>query len=109
MGMALGYALGAFLAGIAVAWQAHWLRVQPERAWRAQMEGFAIKLVSAALFTLILRFVPELAENVSWRAFLIAYCAPAVLVLPLSTWDLSRLISHSAATAAARGTNRRTA
>ncbi|MEO6709467.1 MAG: hypothetical protein ABI054_11280 [Planctomycetota bacterium] len=109
MGIGLGYALGAFLAGVAVAWQAHWLRVQPARATRAQMEGFVIKLVSAALFTMILRYVPALAENVSWRAFLIAYCAPAVLVLPLATWDLSRFLARNASTIAARETTRRTA
>jgi len=105
-GALLGYGLGAFLAGVAVAWQAHWLRVQPARVQRAQIEGFVIKAAAAAVFTLIVRYVPQLAETVSWRAFLLAFCAPAVLVLPLATWDLSKFLAKRAHSRAPRETRR---
>ena len=108
-GVMLGYALGAFLAGVAVAWQAHWLRVQPARAQRAQIESFAIKITAAAVFTMIVRYTPQLEASVSWRAFLMAFCAPTVLVLPLSTSDLSRLIARNASKSSPLETSRRTA
>lgn len=108
-GVVLGYALGAFLAGVAVAWQAHWLRVQPARAQRAQIEGFAIKIMAAAMFTLIVRYTPQLEASVNWRAFLMAFCAPTVLVLPLSTWDLSNFIARKASKTSPLETSRRTA
>lgn len=92
LGVFLGFLLGAGLAGLAVAWQAHCLRYRPERIARAQMEGFAIKLGSVALFAMAFRYVDPLAASVSWRTFLLAFAAAAVLVLPLSTLDLSRLI-----------------
>ena len=92
LGVFLGFLLGAGLAGLAVAWQAHCLQYRPERVTRAQMEGFAIKLGSVALFALAFRFVEPLAASVSWRSFLLAFAAAAVIVLPLSTLDLSRLI-----------------
>ena len=105
-GALLGYALGAFLSGVGVAWQAHWLRVQPGRVQRAQIESFSIKIAAAVFFTLIVREVPQLAETVSWRAFLLAFCAPAVLVLPLATWDLSKFLAKSARTGAPREARR---
>jgi hypothetical protein len=105
-GIALGYSLGAFLAGVAVAWQAHWLRVQPARVQRAQIEGFAIKIMTAALFTLVVRYTPPLAESVNWRAFLLAFCVPAVLVLPLATWDLSSLLARRELDASSRDARR---
>src|SRR5688500_7906550 len=93
VGAFMGYLLGAGLSGLAVAWQAHWLRFRPARAPQAQLEGIAIKLGAVALFALCFRFVQPLASQVSWQAFLLGYAAAAVLVLPLATWDLSKLLS----------------
>jgi len=99
LGVFLGFLLGAGLAGLAVAWQAHCLQYRPEHVTRAQMEGFAVKLGAVALFAVAFRYIEPLAASVSWRTFLLAFAAAAVLVLPLSTLDLSRLI------VAARGRN----
>ena len=93
LGVFLGFLLGAVLAGLSVAWQAHCLQYRPERVTRAQMEGFAIKLGAVALFALAFRFVEALSRSVHWQSFLLAFAAAAVLVLPLSTLDLSRLIA----------------
>jgi hypothetical protein len=101
LGIFLGFALGATLAGISVAWQAHCLRYRPEHASRAQLAGFAIKLGAAAVFAAAFRFVEPLADTVSWRSFLLAFAAAAILVLPLALLDLSRLMAEARARSAA--------
>src|SRR5687768_10810003 len=93
VGAFMGYLLGAGLSGLAVAWQAHCLRFRPARAAQAQIEGIAVKLAAVALFALCFRYVEPLASQVSWQFFLLGYAAAAVLVLPLATWDLSKLLA----------------
>ena len=106
LGTILGYSFGAFFALIAVAWQAHWLRVQPARAVRAQLEGFTFKLAAVAVFTCVFRFVEQLSQLASWQAFLLAFAAAALIVLPLAAWDLSKLIAGSSGGSTALGSRR---
>ena len=106
LGVFLGFLLGAGLAGIAVAWQAHCLQYRPERVLRAQMEGFAIKLGSVAVFAVCFRYFEPLSRSVNWQTFLFAFAAAALLVMPLSTIDLSHLIAAARARRAAPDTRR---
>ncbi len=106
LGTVLGYSLGAFLAFVAVAWQAHWLRVRSERVTRAQIEGFAIKFGALVLFAALLRFVEPLERTVSWQCFLLAYAAVTVLVLPLATWDIARMVASKTGRGSTLGTGR---
>lgn len=92
-GLLLGYCLGGLLAALGVAWQAHWLARNPARAGQAQIEAVAVKFGAALLFALLFRFVEELAQLADWQAFLLAFAAAVLLTLPLSTWDLSKLIA----------------
>ncbi len=94
-----GFTFGATLSGLSVAWQAHCMRYRPERVMRAQMEGFAIKLGALGVFALTLSMVEPVANALNWRAFLLAYAAAVVIVLPLSTLDLSRLLAQARAPA----------
>jgi hypothetical protein len=95
LGVFLGFLLGAGLAGLSVAWQAHCMRYRPERLMRSQMEGFAVKLGAVGLFALAFRYFEPLSQSVDWRTFLLAFAAAAVIVLPLSTLDLSRLLGST--------------
>lgn len=94
-GAFLGYLLGAGLGGLGVAWQAHWLRRAPARAAQAQIESILAKFAALALFALTFRYVDSLASSVDWQAFLLAFAAAVLWVLPLSIWDLSKLVTRA--------------
>lgn len=94
-GAFLGYLLGAGLGGLGVAWQAHWLRHNPARAAQAQIESILAKFAALALFALTFRYVDSLSGSVDWQAFLLAFAAAVLWVLPLSIWDLSRLVARA--------------
>lgn len=93
LGAILGFGLGAFLGFLSVSWQVHCMRYRPERLTRAHMEGFAVKLGVLGVFALAFRFIEPLAQAVNWQAFLLAFAVAVLLVLPLSTLDLSRLLA----------------
>jgi len=86
-GTVLGFLLGAALTGFGLAWQAHWLRVRPARAWRAQLEAFLAKLALLTAFALVFRYVDVVAVRVDWRAFVVAFAAAVGLLLPLGTYE----------------------
>lgn len=107
-GALLGYLLGAGLSGLGVAWQAHWLQRNAARAGQAQIEAIGAKFLAVAVFALAFRYVEPLAQSVDWQAFLLAFAAAVLLVLPLSTWDLSKLIASGRAQRAAVASRRST-
>jgi hypothetical protein len=102
-GALLGFLLGGALSLTGVLWQAHWLRVRPERALRSQLEAFLVKLAALTVFVLAFRGLPVLAERVDWRAFAVAYAAAVAWLLPIGTWENAPL-SVRARAAASRGT-----
>jgi hypothetical protein len=101
-GALLGFLLGGALSLTGVLWQAHWLRVRPQRALQAQIEAFLFKLAALTAFALAFRGLPMLAERVDWRAFAVAFAAAVAWLLPLGTWE-NAPISARARAAAPRG------
>jgi hypothetical protein len=96
-GTLLGFLLGASLTGFGLAWQAHWLRLRPARAWRAQLEAFLAKLVLLTAFALVFRYVDVVGARVDWRAFVVAFAAAVALLLPLGTYENTTLASRRVA------------
>lgn len=93
-GLLLGYGLGAALSLAGVAWQAHWLVRRAGRAGTAQIEALSIKFGAALACALAFRFVDPLASLADWQSLLLAYAGAVLVALPLSTWDLSKLLAE---------------
>lgn len=89
-GTLLGYLVGAGLAGLSFAWQRHQWRYRPERALRAQLEGFGLKLGGLVASLLVVRALD--AAHVDLRAYLLGYAAAVALSLPLLAVDASRML-----------------
>ncbi|HUR29034.1 MAG TPA: hypothetical protein VM509_12665 [Planctomycetota bacterium] len=91
-GAMLGYLLGAGSSSLSFAWQRHQWRFRPERALRANIEGFLVKVGALFCGVLVLRAVPVLDAQVDLRAFLLAYAAAVAMALPLLAIDANRLL-----------------
>jgi hypothetical protein len=105
-GALLGFLLGGALTLTGIVWQAHWMRRRAERALRAQLEAFLVKLAALAVFAVLFRSLPLLAERVDWRAFAVAFAAAVAWLLPIGTWENapSSVRARAAGAAAPRGT-----
>jgi len=89
-GVLAGFTLGAGMSGLGALYQRHQLRVRPDRVLAATAVSFLAKLVALLVGALAFRYVDAAAARADWRAFLVAFAAAVVVVLPLGVLDAVR-------------------
>ncbi|HVS18651.1 MAG TPA: hypothetical protein VMT18_08640 [Planctomycetota bacterium] len=101
-GVMLGFLLGAALCGFGIAWQSHWLRVAPKRAFQAQIEGFLVKLGALLVCAVTFRYVESLAQLADWGSFALSYGATVAALLPISTFETVTRLARATSTLSER-------
>lgn len=96
-GVLSGAVLAAGLGLLAALWLSHVARTRPGKAMQALVEGFLAVLTSMLAFTLLLRYVPAVAELLSWKGFLVAYSAVVFVPLVLGAFDGARVLTRGTA------------
>ena len=91
-GVLLGFVMGAFMAGVGIAWQAHVARTKPEQAFNAFAVSFLAKIAVVLFGALAFRFVEPAARWVDYKSFLIAFAAAATVLLVASVPDTARVL-----------------
>ena len=90
--LAAGAVAGACAGAAASLWSAARVRRtllgRAERAMRALVEGFLLKLAVLVAGAVALRWVDALAAHADWRAYALAFGASAVTVLLVSVYEL---------------------
>ena len=86
-GVLAGFTLGAGMSGLGALYQRHVLRTRPDKALAATAVSFLAKLVALVGGALAFRYVEAAAARADWRAFLVAFAAAVVIVLPLGVLD----------------------
>ncbi|MCK6446363.1 MAG: hypothetical protein L6Q99_08225 [Planctomycetes bacterium] len=95
--------IGGFVAGAAVALasglvQKRITRQKPALLVHVLGGGFVVKIFALLALTLAVRFLAPLAESFEWRAFVLAFAAAVLVLLPCTAWELLRLTQSSAPT-----------
>ena len=91
LGILLGATLGAAVALIGVLWVRHALIYRPERALRAQVEMFLVKLGAVVACAFAFRFLEPVARIADWRAVLVAYVSASLAILLAGAAMIQRL------------------
>ncbi|MCZ6597095.1 MAG: hypothetical protein O7B99_05615 [Planctomycetota bacterium] len=94
VGILGGFLLGASLSGFGIAWQLRLLRTSPRHVFRATVVTFLLKLGFLMGAALVLRFFEPLARHADWRAFLVAFAAGVLIVMPLGSLEALRLLKE---------------
>jgi hypothetical protein len=96
-GVLAGYAAGAGITGLGVLAERRVLETRPELGLQVALLAFLSKLVLLVSAAVGLRFVAPLAARMDWRAFLVAFAAAVVVLLPIGTIEAVRVLKRAGA------------
>ena len=96
MGIIGGALFGAGLGLLAYLWLRHAVQHRPERAMRANLEGFLILMGGLMLAFLSLFAIPMAGETLELKAFVLTYVAVAFIPLVLGTVECAQSLKSPA-------------
>ena len=89
-GVLAGAALGCAFSALGALYMAHTLRTQPRLAMQTFAISFLLKMVVLVIGAVAFRFLPQAAERVDHRGFMVAYAAAIAILVPLGSFDALR-------------------
>lgn len=100
MGIVTGFLAGAGVALSSAVLQKRIAARRPALLVHVLGGGFLIKIFALLALTLCVRFIAPLGAGIEWRAFMLAFAAAVLGLLPCTAWELLRLTQDRAPTRA---------
>ena len=89
-GVLSGAGLGCAFSALGAIYMAHTLRTKPSQVLHTFSISFLAKLFVLVMGAMAFRYIPQAAERVDYRGFMVAYAAVIAILVPLGSFDALR-------------------
>ncbi len=98
-GVVAGAGLGCAFSALGAIYMAHTLRTSPKLVLQTFSISFLLKLMVLVIGAVAFRYLPQAAERVDYRGFMVAYAGVIALLVPVGSFDALRGIRKQLETA----------